>query len=444
MNRKISLWIILSLLVVSLLGMSIVTEAKTLSITYGEQWKDQIDPAIAKFEKATGVKVEATIIPYGVDMVGKVSMDMAAGVADDIAMVDSFMIPAWAEAGYLYPLDDYLVKWSDWNQYFPGMQEIVSFNGIHYAVMIDTDVRMLWYSKPIFKKVGLPIPWEPKSWFDVLDAALTIKSKAPEVVSPFFMPMGKKWAEGTTMQAFYMLLLGADTPRRDCNRLRDWKAEKWIGSSPAIKDALTFYHLVFATGLCPTEAHYVPDVWGEWRRMMREGEIGIGLGGSWEWSEMWPEATRPPEEERKTLLGWVPMPGSGKAGAPEISCISGGWAIGINAKAKDPDLAWKFMEILHTKTETAEDMARHGKIAVRKDATEVKAYTESEYLMEALKLMNYTTYRDTYPGYTKVSFFVQEATEDVSVEGLSAAEAMENFKSKLIKEFGEDKVEVIQ
>lgn len=64
--------------------------------------------------------------------------------------------------------------------------------------------------------------------------------------------------------------------------------------------------------------------------------------------------------------------------------------------------------------------------------------------MEALKLMNYTTYRDTYPGYTKVSFFVQEATEDVSVEGLSAAEAMENFKSKLIKEFGEDKVEVIQ
>jgi len=114
MKRKLSLWIILSLLFVGLLGMSIVAEAKTLSITYGEPWKELIESAIKDFETATGVKVDVTMVPSGVDMVEKVSLDLAAGVATDIIMVDSFMIPAWAEAGYLYGLDNYLVKWPDW------------------------------------------------------------------------------------------------------------------------------------------------------------------------------------------------------------------------------------------------------------------------------------------------------------------------------------------
>ena len=69
------------------------------------------------------------------------------------------MIPAWAEAGYLSGLDNYLAKWSNWQQYFPGMKKIVSFDDVHYAIMIDTDVRMLWYSKPVFKKAGIPMPW---------------------------------------------------------------------------------------------------------------------------------------------------------------------------------------------------------------------------------------------------------------------------------------------
>lgn len=443
MNRKISLWIILSLLLVGLLGISIA-EAKTLSITYGEPWKELIEPAIEDFEKATGVEVEEVMVLGGVDFVAKVSLDFAAGVATDIIMVDSFMLPAYAEAGYFLALDDYLAGWPDWEQYFPGMKEIVSFEGVHYGIMIGTDVRMLWYWKPVFEKAGIPIPWEPKDWADVLSAALTIKEKAPEVYIPLYITMGTKWGEGATMQGFYMALLGGDTPEGDRNRLRDWEAGKWIGSSPAIEKALGFYRDVFITyELSPIEMHYVPDVWGEWRRLMREGEIGIGLGGSWEWAEFWP-VPRPPAEERVALVGWTPMPGSGEPDAPEIACISGGWAIGINAAARDPDLAWEFMEILHTKVRTAEWLAERGKTAVRKDAVEIAVYAADEYLMETLRrLMPYSTYRDTYPGYTMVSFFVQEATEDVAVEGLSPAEAMERFKSKLIEEFGADLVETI-
>jgi multiple sugar transport system substrate-binding protein len=79
------------------------------------------------------------------------------------------------------------------------------------------------------------------------------------------------------------------------------------------------------------------------------------------------------------------MPSSGKPNVPKVACISGGWAIGINAQARNPDLAWKFMKMLHTKTRTAEWLAKTKKIAVRKDAVEVEAYAADKYLMETAK-----------------------------------------------------------
>lgn len=445
-RRRILVGVLLVAVVALFLGsMSVYTaEKKVVSITYGEAWKALFEPAIEEFEAATGVKVEKLTIPPGVDWTEKVALDFAAGVAADVVQVDSFMIPAWAGADYLYPLDDYLAEWPAWDLYYPGMQEIVSYEGLHLGVMFTTDVRMLWYWKPIFEKAGIPIPWKPKNWIDVLSAALTIKEKVPEVTAPFFIPMGTKWGEGATMQGFYMALLGADTPEGDRNRLRDWEAEKWIGSSPAIEKALGFYRDVFITyELCPTEPHYVPAVWDEWRRMMREGEIGIGLGGSWEWGSIWPADIRPPVEERKELLGWAPMPGCGKPDAPETATVSGGWALAINAETNVPDLAWELMTYVNDKVRTATWLAKGGRIVVRKDAVEVPVYKDDEYLIEAIKLMEYSTYRDTYPGYTKVSFFIQEATADVAVEGLSLTTVMERYKEKLIEEFGADMVKTI-
>lgn len=442
-KKIVSLWMIVGILFVGL-AVTTAAQSEVLSITFGEPWKALFMCAIAEFEEVTGAVVDYTMVPFGVDMVKKVTLDLAVGVATDVIMVDSFMIPAWAAAGYLYPLDDYLAVWPDWDQYYPGMREIVSFQGVYYAVMIDTDVRMLWYWKPIFERAGIPMPWEPETWQCVIDTALIIQEKLPEVDAPLFIPMGTMWGEGTTMQGFYMVLLGADTHEGDRNRLRDWEAGKWIGSSPALLRALEFYRDVFVTyELSPIEPHYVPDVWGEWRRMMREGEIGIGLGGSWEWAEFWPVEIRPLVEERPKVLGWAPMPGSGYPDAPGIACISGGWAIAINAEARDPDLARQFIEILKQKERHAEWSAAAGKIAVRKDAIEVPAYAADEFLMKAIKLMEYTTFRDTYPTYTKVSLFVQAMTEDVAVLGLTPAEAMERFKEKLIAEFGADMVTTI-
>ncbi len=64
--------------------------------------------------------------------------------------------------------------------------------------------------------------------------------------------------------------------------------------------------------------------------------------------------------------------------------------------------------------------------------------------MDIGRLFPYTTTRDTVTGYTTVSHYLQLAMEKVAISGLSAAEAMEWYNDRLINEFGQDQVEIIE
>jgi len=356
--------------------------------------------------------------------------------------VDGYRIPEFAEAGYLLELDRYLKNWKDWDQYYEPMKRMVEFNGKHYGIPLDTDVRMLWYWKPIFEKAGIPLPWKPENWDDIIDAARKIKENCPGVEYPIYLPVGSKMGEATTMQGFYMLLLGADTPEGDRNRLRDWAEGKWIGKSSALERALQFYRTVFIDdSLSLRDIYYTPDVWGDWRRAMINGNIGIGFGGSWEFKEFWTGAGEelPSIEERNKVLGWAPMPGSGKPGAPRIVSVSGGWTFAINADAKNPDQAWDLLKTIFTRENFGNWVSGAAKVSTRKDVAAMDSYKKDKYIAEITYLVGYTTGRDTYPGYSKVSSFVQSSTEDI-LDGKSAAEAMEAFYKNLIGEFGSDKV----
>ncbi len=419
--------------------------AKEISIMYGTPWKGFVQPAVAAFEKKTGVKVNQVILPPGTNPDQKVALDLAGGVASDIIAVDGYRIPEFAEAGYLLKLDSYLNKWKDWNQYYKPMKKMVSFKGNHYGVPLDTDVRMLWYWKPIFKKAGIALPWQPKNWNDIIAAAKKIKQAEPGVQYPFYLPAGSKMGEATTMQGFYMLLLGADTPANDRNRLRDWETGKWIGKSPAILDALKMYQTVFVKDkLSLKDIYYTPDVWGDWRRAMIKGNIGIGLGGSWEFKEFWSGAGAkvPSVAERNKVLGWVPMPGSGASGAPKIVSVSGGWTFVINAKTKNADEDWQLLKTIFTKENFGRWVAGAAKVSTRKDVSAMQSYTKDKYTAAITKLVAYTTTRDTYPGYSKVSSYIQSATEDI-LDGVSPEKAMDTYYNNLVSQFGKDKVTII-
>jgi multiple sugar transport system substrate-binding protein len=410
-----------------------------VSIMYPEWIASLVEPGIANYEAATGTTVNAIKLPGdGYDQ--RIAVDLAAGTAADVNVIDSFMVAELASAGYLAPLEGPLSGWDQYAAYMPGLIDVVSYSGSVYALPTDTDVRMLWYDKSVFEAAGIAIPWTPATWQDVLDTAQILKDAGVE--NAFVLPAGTKQGEAATMQGFYMALLGADTPEGDRNRLRAWDEGKWVGDSPALRATVDLYNEVYnVRELTPSSINYATDIGAAIREALGNDELGILASGSWEWACLFDcnGVNVPSVEERNAMLGWTPWPGSGAEGAPATTNISGGWSIGVNANAADQEAAVALLTTIFDAGNFGEWTISQGRMGVRTDITESDAYTANAYLAEATKLAATTTGRDTYPGYQVVSALVQQMTANI-LDGVSPEDALAEYKAALIDEFGEDAV----
>ena len=109
-------------------------------------------------------------------------MNQSSSTAPDVMYEDTFLVNSDVAAGYLAPLNSYLAKWSGWKEFSPAAQAAArGANGKVYGVSMGTDTRGLYYNKQVFAKAGLPVPWQPKTWADVLAAAEKIKATEPGV-----------------------------------------------------------------------------------------------------------------------------------------------------------------------------------------------------------------------------------------------------------------------
>ncbi|GGV42861.1 sugar ABC transporter substrate-binding protein [Streptomyces longisporoflavus] len=347
--------------------------------------------------------------------------------APDLVYEDTFLINSDITSGYLKPLDPYLDKWKDWDQFIGTSKSAAkAADGKTYGVPDGTDTRGLWFSKGIFKKAGLPADWQPKSWDEILDAARTIKKKVPGV-TPMNVYTGKPAGEAATMQGMEMLLYGTGQ-----DPMYDPKSKKWVTGSQGFKDSLEFVETVFKEKLGPdvTDAldpNFATRVRGE---LLPEDKLGINLDGSWlpqDWGKgaghEWPQWSK--------KLGLAHMP-TQNGEAPGKVSMSGGWTWAIPAKASNPDLAFKFIEQMQTKANAQKWYVANSGIAVRKDVAEDPAYLKAQPGLKFFTdLVPSTHYRPAYPAYPKVSTAVQEAMEKVTTGDGSVADAASGYDEEV-------------
>lgn len=422
---------------ISLMAAAAIPARAEVSIMYMEAFAALIEPGIEAYEAESGETVNAIKLPgQGYDQ--RIALDLSAGTAADVNLVDSFMVSELAAAGYLEPLGPMLANWDQFETYLPGLLEVASYQGEVYALPTDTDVRMLWYDLSNFEKAGIPTPWEPKSWADVLDAATKLKEAG--VQYPFQLPAGIKQAEAATMQGVYMALLGADVPEGDRNRLLNRETNQWIGDSPALRRVFDLYHQVYvAQELNPADLNYATDISAAVRQALADDQLGILASGSWEDSCLWDCNNPPSREERDAQVAWTPWPGSGEPGTKETTNISGGWTLGINSNAADKEASFALMTTIFDEANfKAWTLANH-RMAVRTDISESPEYTADPFLAEATKLAADTTGRDTVPGYQTVSALIQQATSDL-LDGAEVEEVIQTYHDALVDEFGEENV----
>ncbi|WP_031485685.1 extracellular solute-binding protein [Streptomyces bicolor] len=391
-----------------------------------------------QFEKANpGKKVEFVPIkaPDSEYYTKLQQMLRSPKTAPDLVYEDTFLINSDITSGYLKPLDPYLAKWKDWDQFIDTAKSAAKGeDGKTYGVPDGTDTRGLWFGKDIFKKAGLPTDWQPKTWEEVLDAARTIKRKVPDVI-PLNVYTGKPVGEAATMQTFEMLLYGTDgtgTNGGTSDPLYDKSAKKWIAGSQAFKDSLSFVETVYKEKLGPDvsdalDPNVMTRVRGEW---LPQGKLAIALDGSWlpqDWlpgsGHEWPEWS--------DELGLAAMP-TQNGQAPGKVSMSGGWTWSIPAKAGNPDLAFEFIKTMQTKANAQKWYVANSGIAVRQDVADDPAYVDAQPGIKFFTdLVASTHYRPAYPAYPKVSTAVQEAMEGVTTGDMSVDEAAKGYDEEL-------------
>ncbi|MFF4831699.1 extracellular solute-binding protein [Streptomyces sp. NPDC001315] len=358
--------------------------------------------------------------------------------APDLVYEDTFLINSDITSGYLKPLDTYLAKWQDWDQFIDTAKAAArGQDGKTYGIPDGTDTRGLWFDKGIFEKAGLPADWQPRTWDDVLTAARTIKKKVPGV-TPLNVYTGKPAGEAATMQGFEMLLYGTGDGSSD--PLYDKTAKKWIAGSQGFKDALTFVETVYKEKLGPDVSDALDPNFGTRVRgeLLPQGKLGIDLDGSWlpqDWlpgsGHEWPEWS--------DSLGLAAMP-TQHGQAPGKVSMSGGWTWAIPAKAGNPGVAFDFVKTMQTKANAQKWYIANSGIAVRKDVAADPAYVKAQPGIKFFTdLVASTHYRPAYPAYPKASTAVQEAMEGVTTGDLSVDKAASGYDETL-KEVTDDQV----
>jgi ABC-type glycerol-3-phosphate transport system substrate-binding protein len=159
-------------MVVLMLGAASAQEEGSLTISFpGDPRSETVNALIDDFvamKAEQGVTVDVTINEPTEGYVDQLLLDFSAGVGPDVFSISAESIPEFVTADLIMPLDDLLAEWDEWENFPDGMQQMPSLNGVTYAIMYNTDARVLFCGR--VEQAGIALPFEPKTPDDIFAA----------------------------------------------------------------------------------------------------------------------------------------------------------------------------------------------------------------------------------------------------------------------------------
>jgi len=396
-----------------------------------EKWLKE-KKILENFEASNpGIKIELTPITSAEgDYTSKLALQLASEkTAPDIIMEDTYMTNSDASAGYLACIDDYVNEWADWEAYIDGTKAAVkAADGKTYGVPISTDSRGFWYVKANFKAAGIEVPWQPKTWEDVLEAARKIKASNPKIV-PLALTVGKSNGEAVTMQTFEQLLYGTGDIM--------FENGKWLVNSKGLLDTFTFVDTVYNKEKLGPDLSLALAADGTTilsQKMFPEGTIGMRLETSTA-SGNWLPTGAAPIANVEDVIGYAACP-TQFGGNPATISMTGGWSWAIPEYSQHKDEAWKFISFCGNKENTAWRSLYDGRLAPRKDATDIAEYSKRPFIKEMVGFLSNSYVRPKNDNYALVSAQIQTIIEELATGNLTPQTAVEQYKINITKVVG--------
>lgn len=276
-----------------------------------------------------------------IDMMNKVALMYKAGGSSvpDVLQLPTTFVGQYAASDYLLPLDNYVASDAPfWKDFPKNVQDESKVNGKVYGINGGNNNSGIYYNNAMLQKAGITLPWKPKNWAEILDAARKVKTANPGIV-PLWAAAGTSAGPTGILQGSGNLVYGSATPT-----MFDEKTNKWVVKSPGLTEVLNFYKTLYSEGLGATTSDlFNPKAVGRPVVMMKDKQLAIAIGSNW-YAAAWTEANRN-WPNAKDEAGVAPIPTS-NGQAPGVASTLGGWAFAISKATKSPDLAWGLMKIM--------------------------------------------------------------------------------------------------
>jgi multiple sugar transport system substrate-binding protein len=397
----------------------------TLNVMYKEVtgYTPWLEQAKAQFEEThPNVTVKLLCLPSTeADYNTKTALTLQTDNSVDVMVTDSFLVASLVGSDCLAPLD--VSAWADWERQYPeSIRSSQTINGKVHAIPYTTDTRGLYYNAKTFAKAGINMPWEPKSWADILDAVKRLQTAG--VPYPIWMNGSKAQGEGTSMQTFEMLLSGTN----------DWLYEngKWVTKSKGFTDSLKFIqslhdmgiysNMNLATMLDANGWQVLPE------KFAKGSDVGILLDGCWKGAD-WINALGADKVQDTVKI--VPMPRQKGAG---FTSMSGGWTLAVSKLSSHKDMALNFIKLAVNKENMVFFTTKGGDMTARFDVGSDSRYTQLNYYRTAMTpYIAWTRFRPAVDGYPSVSIEIQTAVESVISGQKTADEAAAVYAANVSK-----------
>lgn len=287
---------------------------KVTIAVWNEPNKDEALNMYAQAEKATGIKVEVTVIPES-DYSSKLNQMVSTGDdSADIYVIWENDIANFAKAGGIIPMDDYLKNSSiQTGDFIDAVSSLSSGLGGTYGLPWCAATELLFYNKDMFDSAGIPYPGNDWSYEDYKSAAEKLTKKKADGTTEQYgsaLPNTQTWWAG---------IGGAGDKVYDPS-----KGEMVIGDGAVsfVSDVAT----MAKNGIMPEPSSDTADIFASGKAAMSwQGSWNIGTYGS-SLPFQWDIATIPTDKVKYNTLH------------------TGFYS--INAKSKNQDAAFRVIEYL--------------------------------------------------------------------------------------------------
>jgi multiple sugar transport system substrate-binding protein len=328
MLKRLTVLLIVALLAVGFAGIApaAAQETKLVMLTH---WGEEVlltaqQAMIAEFEAANpGIKIELQTVPFG-DLLTKIVTGNTAGTNPDIYHLYNLWLPEFSASKLLAAPPAEIVDYVTANT-TPNIQEAISIGGQIYGIPTEVNTYLLIYNKKLLSEAGYSAP--PKTWDELKEMAAKITKKdSTGATTQVGFGVITGWDSGVVHPFTSMLYSnGGDYLTKDMTAT--------AFNSKQGQETLQLYVDMIQSGGIDLS---VP--WGDFAN----GKIGMIVMANW-WRATLMSSTA---FDYKNDIGVaaIPVGPSGK----DTSTLSYNWLLGVDAKSKNQEAAWKFVRWMGT------------------------------------------------------------------------------------------------